>query len=58
MFSKVLIDNQIEYYKYLILIPLFVKYFDGDITYHEYYSYNSFFSIYSSSIFLDKASLF
>ena len=43
MFSKALIDNQIYYYKYLILIPLFIKYFDGDITYDEYYSYNSLY---------------
>ena len=43
MFSKSLIDNQIDYYKYIISIPLFIKYFDGDITYHEYYSYNSLY---------------
>ena len=43
MFSKGLIDNQIDYYQYLFLIPLFIKYFDGDITYHEYFSYNSLY---------------
>ena len=43
MFSKALIDNQIDYYKYLILIPLFIRYFDNKITYDEYYSYNSLY---------------
>ena len=54
MFSKSLIDNQIDYYKYIILIPLFTKYFNGHITYDEYYSYNSLYLSLIKYYVLDK----